>query len=320
MLKEVQDSSMRYNSLIEVYKQGKRNYATMPNLVQMAKELGDSSIYNMIINDYVSNYLNKLDDIDLFTKQNLQFVFDNSKIASTDKIFKLIYRRPIEADRLVESTNYSQQIIGWVINKEEIIDKLWSNPKSAIPFKKKPDWSSIRSTITNKYNKRYADSLVLPAQVLFYTVLKDWKSYALCVEKAIKRFSPGSSSSKFSAAIGGTAIILKDGDAWGLNDSAWKLFEGTNDRVLLNKGLKWSELSIKIEQPSSDNYVQFLDTKANLLYKLGRIKEAIVNEQKALEIENNKAAKKRQFIEVFKETLKKMKQDIPSWPTTSNVF
>ncbi len=67
-----------------------------------------------------------------------------------------------------------------------------------------------------------------------------------------------------------------------LNVDAWDVFLYCDNKAILKKALAWSELSIALEQ--ANPVVQYLDTRANLLYKLGRVDEAISQEQKAIEI------------------------------------
>lgn len=54
---------------------------------------------------------------------------------------------------------------------------------------------------------------------------------------------------------------------------------------------------------------EFLDTYANLLYRLGRTKEAIDTEKKALDLAPLDAHKQR-----FQKTIDKMKKVEPTWP------
>jgi hypothetical protein len=62
---------------------------------------------------------------------------------------------------------------------------------------------------------------------------------------------------------------------------------------------------------------QYLDTKANLLYKLGRRIEAIKTEKKALQVDTENAKKqgkdKGLFFDEFSGNIKKMEAGIPIW-------
>ena len=62
-----------------------------------------------------------------------------------------------------------------------------------------------------------------------------------------------------------------------LNSIAWNYFENEEETAKLEQALRWSEKSIKIAK----NWA-FVDTKANLLHKLGRDKEALAEAEEAV--------------------------------------
>ena len=82
-----------------------------------------------------------------------------------------------------------------------------------------------------------------------------------------------------------------------LNELAMKYLESMPEKADLTKALAWSTRSLEL-----DRDVNFLDTYANLLYKLGRKTEAIKFETEALE----KAGPEEK--EMFQDTLDKMKK------------
>lgn len=90
-----------------------------------------------------------------------------------------------------------------------------------------------------------------------------------------------------------------------LNRISREAFEKTSDNKVLKNALKWTERSIKL---SPDN-AQILDTNANLLYKLGKNKNAIAKEENAL----NKTSKEDVTRNRIEETLYKMKAGEKTW-------
>jgi thioredoxin-related protein/tetratricopeptide (TPR) repeat protein len=93
-----------------------------------------------------------------------------------------------------------------------------------------------------------------------------------------------------------------------LNGNAICVFSFSNNPTLLKKALSWSQQSIDQDK----NNATFLDTYANLLYKLGQTKEAIEIETKAIEIVEEKYSKS--YIDV----LNKMKKGKPTWKKQNN--
>ena len=73
----------------------------------------------------------------------------------------------------------------------------------------------------------------------------------------------------------------------------------------MEKAIVWSDLAMDIVKKPSENAGNILDTKANLLYKLGRKNEALVLEQKALEM-NPKSQE-------LQDNLQKMQEGKATW-------
>lgn len=88
-----------------------------------------------------------------------------------------------------------------------------------------------------------------------------------------------------------------------LNNVAWKFFETTSDKKALNDALSWSKRSLEIypENP------MWMDTYANLLYKLGKNEEAVALEEEALELVGKESK------EGFRNTLQKMREGQKTW-------
>lgn len=103
------------------------------------------------------------------------------------------------------------------------------------------------------------------------------------------------------------AHILRDKYSGELNDIAWKFFEKVTDLESLNNALSWSKRSLDIYP----NNFMYLDTYANLLYKLGQKKKAISMQTKALNIV--KKTKNEEEITNYATTLQKMKSGEKTW-------
>jgi tetratricopeptide (TPR) repeat protein len=91
-----------------------------------------------------------------------------------------------------------------------------------------------------------------------------------------------------------------------LNALAWDMFENMADKNRLQDALEWSKQSVEIDP---DNY-QYLDTYANLLYKLGFKEEAIAKEEEALSLIGKKDAEAYKATE---DVLRKMKAGEKTW-------
>ncbi len=139
----------------------------------------------------------------------------------------------------------------------------------------------------------------------YYKTQKDWKKYAAAFDQNLKKFPPKP---------------LKAGqrnlpESWEVNTAAWDIFLTSDEKWLLEKALSWSEQSLKFDEEPS---VQYYDTKANLQYKLGRVKEAIATEEFAIAQDRAFVSKyykrdKGFFEDAYRATIEKMKKGEPTW-------
>jgi hypothetical protein len=129
-------------------------------------------------------------------------------------------------------------------------------------------------------------------------------------ENEMKEHPPQAGGKNFAEAVGGPFD-----DGWQLNVGAWQAFLGCSDKSSLSKALAWSELSIKLAPGAN---VQYFDTKANLLYKMGRREQAIAAEEAGVQEDKREAEKqgkgKGVFSDEYAATIEKMKQGEPTWP------
>jgi len=102
------------------------------------------------------------------------------------------------------------------------------------------------------------------------------------------------------------ANILENYYGYELNSIARDFYEKVTDLRAIKKALCWSKRSLEI---SPDNYM-YLDTYAHLLYKIGKRSKAISQQTKALNLVKKQ---NEEEIEIYKETLRKMKQREKIW-------
>ncbi len=102
-----------------------------------------------------------------------------------------------------------------------------------------------------------------------------------------------------------------------LNSYAWNIFNHCNDKQLLDNALSLSVQSIKSTTIKDSAAIpNLMDTKANILYKLGRTDEAISVQEKAITISHEQ--KDSLLTEELTKNLRKMKKGEPTWPLSAN--
>jgi thioredoxin-related protein len=306
--------SKQYYTLLREYQNGKKDYTLMPYLAKLEKSIGNLQVAKSIAADYKKNYVEKLTDSELLKKETLDFfgrdfAFFIYEEGSKGRFFNLLFNYSKKVDSLENYIGFSKFIINGIIRKEEITDKLYKGGK---PLTVKPNWEKIKTEITLKYDSAFANQLLPEEKMSFYRKIGDWKTYASLIDKQITDNPPKYALGK-TLRIDGNSFQL--GDAWALNVAAWNVFLDCLDKQILLKALRWINLAIELEQPNPN--VQYLDTKANILYKLGKISEAISCEERAIEEDRAKAKMvgKSQggFLKGFTETIAKMRRGEPTW-------
>ncbi len=326
-----------YYSQVEDYKKGKKKYERLRDLSVYVKAMGDEKLARQMAEDYINNtgrkqlltkdnillvleisgnrkladslakeykssYLDSLSEEELCTKDNLYFIGRFYQlINSKDKFFYLCYSQPERVDQVMPK-GWANNIVNLTIAREEMNNKLLKNDK---PVFKNPDWNKISTTIKKKYSKVDVKRLVLDYQIIYYRHNdENWAKWAEYKSEKINAYppKPGAGENYFELNVFG----------------AWDAFLHCNNEKVLTKALDWSELSIKLDEP--DPNFNCLDTRANLLYKSGRVKEAIAQEEKAIEVAL--ARSKREGVDVkfiidqaniYKAALNKMKKGEPTY-------
>jgi thioredoxin-related protein len=296
----------KYESNVAKFKKGQLEVAAMPALARLAQKNKDNDLANTIAKAYKENYLDHLSDEKAFTKENLLFIVDfyYSLLNSKDRFFRFFYYQGDKANGLMNHPfgKVSDWVVTAIIKKEEITDKLYKDGKPITNAK--PHWGKINTSITEKYNENYANKYFPNEQISFYRAVGDWKNYVKYINKKIEMFPPKTGGHTFGAQFG---------DSWDLNIYAWHLFQYCNKEKYLKSGLPWIEKGIQLSaQESKDSLpnIQYLDTKANLLYRLGKKKEAIELEQEAISLLPAESTLRKEY----KEVVEKMKQGLPTWP------
>jgi len=225
--------------------------------------------YDMInAKTIVDEYLNTQQD--LYTKDNLKLIESITK-KSSDRGFNILYNNPAKVDSIL-GQGAAETITSRIIFFEE----------AAKYRNQKPDWNAIGVSITKKY-PAHADEITAKTKVLFYEFEQDWQNFQYAILEYMKKYGAKASPQE-------------------LNDYAWTVFQNCEDMTCVSEALEWSKRSFK-----DNNEPGFMDTYANILYKLGKKDEAIMWETKARDLaaEGDKKG--------YEEVIEKMKKGEKTW-------
>lgn len=292
LVKDAMNSDKQYYTLLENYKINSR-FDLFPNLVKEARVLGENEKADSISRFYLDNYLYHLSDEEILAKDNLQFIVSCSIIINeNDKAFELFNHKQKEIDSIFGS-GFSGTFINYIINKEDVLFKLWKNGN---PITEKPNWRDIKDVIEYKYGKPRAERFTLAGKIDWYMYKKDWRKAIGYKMTFITRY--GFDSSGF-------------GKAYNINLFAYEIvFKHTFEKRIIYKTIEWMKPIV------TDNAVDapYLDTYANLLYKVGKTDQAMVWEQKAMDIDKNNSVKNGvQQDLIYQETIQRMNKGLPTW-------
>jgi len=120
-----------------------------------------------------------------------------------------------------------------------------------------------------------AEKVILSADMTMYQKKKDWINYAKTADKYITNYCMN--------------------DAMALNSAAWTFYENVSDRKMMQKAEKWAKKSTQLTDQYFNN-----DTYAAVLYKNGKLKEAEIAAQKAIEKAKEEGADYKETEELLK--------------------
>ena len=282
------DTNFQFYTLLNAYQSHKKNYTIMPYLAKQARAFHDIKLSEEIAYDYMRNYVEKSDNKDIFTKEIFDFIgLFYRLIKYKDKIFKLYLDNPDKIDSVMNNKGYARRYVDYVIYHEEIAPKI-NDPEIN---ESEPRWSKISHAIRMKYGKDYVCKNILQAKVEWYEYKKKWKGYTKYLVKQVEQKGIENTQPNFFGKLY-------------LNNSAFEIFKYSSNKRELKKALTWINLALSM---SSEPYFYGMDTKANILYKLGRKADGIALESKAASL----APKNKDIQNAFE----KMKNGLPTWPT-----
>jgi thioredoxin-related protein len=288
------DSQKQLYTLIEQYKNGRKDYKKMPYLIDATRSIiKDKELATVMAQDYLNNHLYQTKDSEIFQKVNLRIMISYLQ-SSKEKGFSILYNHGFKIDKILGVNGSARSKVDYIITKEEIEPQL-RGLRIKMASKIDPDWSRMLSTITTKYSREHAERTVLNAQIKWFDSRKDWPKLAESYLYKIEKYGIDTTS---------LGIFL-------LNNIIWEvIFLHSNDLSTINKGIRVMEKIIEVDSSIQTH----IDTYANLLYKAGRISEAIQWEEKAEKLEKEKAERFNGIPnQIYKETLDKMMKGEPTW-------
>lgn len=227
----------QYYTQVRKYEAGERNATFLMALTRLAINAQDEPAISKYAKEYYLTQKN------LLSQQNLQFVYETT-LSTKDTGFTLISKNLDNFEAVIDKVRL-RNTMNFIIIRSEFrlknnIGADWNSN----------DWKTYNKSLLKKYPV-FAEDVLFQIQTMVFQGNSNWKAFAIAIASYVK------------------VKPISDQD---LNEYAWTIFSKSDDKQLLKKALSWSKKSFTNQTKIEPTY---MDTYANLLYKLGRVSEAL---------------------------------------------
>jgi len=277
----------QYFTSVRKFREGKADSLMVRRLIGMANALGDTAVGGAVTRFYLDSMRLHAPKEKIFAKTYLQFLAEalNRKyVGSRDSVFHLLYMNQDRVNQVMNDSTFSRRFIDYVVSVEyldPVLSRLWATTKE------EPDWTSLMSEIDERFSAEIARKVIAFGKDRWYSATKNWKRLAAVEDDILKDYG---------------AFV----DDFTLNNKAWAVFQECSEMQVLKSAVGWSARVLKDTAKRQDGTTSnYMDTYANLLYKLGKLKEALFWERRACDLDPQNTE--------FKERLQLMETGRPTW-------
>lgn len=293
-----------YYTLKKEYLSGIKRFGKWPYLYFHSDSIRDNEFKLTITRDY-RNYLLTLPEKKWYTKEVIDFLTWKKAIGSKSPFFKMFYQKGRRVDRIMKREGFSQSIVDQTI-QFEVVDSVLGTKGEGLtggaPDFSEADWVNLFKVLEKRF-KSNAERALLDAQVAWYRRHNNTSKYRTYLFKSLNKYGIDPLKNRGERSINKVNTVM------------WGIFLSELDSNVLTEAsnLMSSILTVSANDPF---YQMYLDTYANLLYKLSRVTEAIRIEQMAADRLDKIAVSKGVKLSVnrYAEVVEKMKAGIPTWP------
>lgn len=280
------DHRRQFYYLLSMYEQGKMDVEDMPYLADAAIKLHNDSLAIDIAWDYIHHYLTRLPAHEIWTRGSVNIINRYRVVVhSRDSIFNWYFLDRAKIDSIMNRPGYADRLINFVIYREEVYPKVSLDSG----YESEPNWHQIEKELEQKYGHKYVKENVLKGRVEYYRRSNSWERYA-------KYFIKEMQMANIQNWPSGQMSVIA------LNNDAFEVFKYSNRKRELKIALSWAK---RAEAMSVHPFANVIDTKANLLYKLGRKSQALVLEERAHNLDPND--------DQINATYERMKKGMKTW-------
>jgi len=292
IIDDVIDPKQNYAAKVAAFKSHTLKLEDMEWLAITANQFKEDSLAKVIAKEYKSRFINKQKPSAELIKRHAKFIFPFQSLFNIqDPLVKYFYKNQAMADSAIGFNGFSRGFTDYMIQNHYYP---YTYKKNVLP--KNYAWQEISNEVKEKYDEKTAIRIELRSKATYYTAINDWPN-----------------AMKYEIAQVDNNIINNEKiSPSGINNLVFDIiFTHATDKNYLQKGLEYMEKYV-LPTDASPNHI---DTYANVLYKIGRNEEAILEEQKAkdMALDKNQKWYDPEAAKNFQTIIDKMKAGLPTW-------
>lgn len=306
LLNRAQTDGVAYGKQLDLWRAGKLDPQQLPILLLRAEAVQEMALAKSIAKQAIA-WLSKQSGSALYDQEYIRAV--GPYLQYTDKkLFSLFYpvSNGANTDSLLGQKGLSATIMNLIIEKD-IKARLIIAEDWAKPLTKSPDWERMEHLFAKRYSTDVAAKFLEEAKRNFYSRSNpDWNKWAAITIDYYKNYG---NLATISGDMGKATFNIN-------NDMWYGVFAHVKDKNLLLEAADLLRMIvdrfIELDPKESSGVI---DTYANLLYKAGRVQDAINWQEKAIFYRREMEAKRgdKEPFMGFAETLDKMKKGEATW-------
>jgi len=243
LCKKALDPKYQYYTQLNRYLTGDKDISFLNTLAILSMKAFDGEITAKVMKDFINT------DPEL-NNSNVNLIFQTTQSVK-DTGFSLIMSNIDKFELIIGNDDLKGKLKQLIINSEQenmIGIENWNNQ----------EWNKLYNKLLVKY-PQLAEEVIQEVKIQHYNAVENWFSFADIINQYLSRET-------ISPNI--------------LNNYSWTIFTKCTDISLLSSALSWSKRTFE-NKPESEIDPGYMDTYANILYKMGKNKEAIEWEKKA---------------------------------------
>ncbi|HXB08016.1 MAG TPA: thioredoxin fold domain-containing protein [Puia sp.] len=245
LVEQTFDTTKQYYTQLRQFEAGRRDSSFLRRLAQQSLDAYDLPDGQKVFNAWLAAQTSP------YTPTGLQLMEEYTH-GTADPGFAIFLHHAPEANKIL-GANEAQRLVTNILLTQYVI------PQIRVAGPNGPDFASIQHVIAAKYPAQAAE-VTASGKVLYFKRKKDWPHFETAIVAYMQQYGAHATAAE-------------------LNDYAWTVFSNCPDMTCVADALAWSKRSFK-DKPVPG----YMDTYANILYKMGKKTEALAWEQKALNL------------------------------------